>query len=98
MKKVDVLRIVDCSAEVCSSDLLGKYLAACADQLVDRLDHVDRNADGQRLIGDGAGDRLPDPPGRVGAELVATAIFELVDRLHQADIALLNQVQELQAA
>src|SRR3546814_3115039 len=45
-----------------------------------------------------AGDRLPDPPGRVGAELVATAIFELVDRLHQADLALLNQVQELQAA
>ena len=31
-------------------------------------------------------------------EFVAAAIFELIDRLHQADIAFLDQVQELQAA
>src|SRR3546814_9343013 len=36
-----------------AADLV-KDLAAGADQLVDRLDHVDRNADGPRLIGDGA--------------------------------------------
>src|ERR1700686_3367510 len=40
-------------------------LAAGGDQLVDRLDHVHRNADGAGLIGDGAGDGLADPPGRV---------------------------------
>ena len=45
-----------------------------------------------------AGDRLADPPGRVGAELVAAAVLELVDRLHQADVAFLDQVEELQAA
>src|SRR5206468_9625344 len=33
-----------------------------------------------------------------GRELVATAVFELIDRLHQADIAFLDEVEELQAA
>ena len=75
-----------------------QHLARGADQLVDRLDHVHRDADGARLVGDRAGDRLADPPGRVGRELVAAAVLELVDRLHQADIAFLDQVEELQAA
>src|SRR5262245_43465618 len=69
-----------------------------ANQLVDRLDHVDRDADRPRLVGDRAGDRLADPPRRVGRELVAAAVLELVDRLHQADVAFLNQVEELQPA
>jgi len=30
-------------------------------------------------------------------KLVAAAVFELVDRLRQADIAFLNQIEELQA-
>ena len=45
-----------------------------------------------------ARDRLPDPPGGIGREFVAAAVFELIDRLHQADIAFLDQVEELQAA
>ena len=69
-----------------------------ADQLVDGLDHVHRNTDGARLVGDGAGDGLTDPPRRVGRELVATAVLELVHRFHQADVAFLNEVEELQAA
>src|SRR5690349_23520891 len=72
--------------------------AAGANQLVDGFDHVDRDADGARLVGDGARDRLPDPPGRVGRELVAAPVLELVDRLHQADVAFLNQIEELQTA
>ena len=75
-----------------------QHLARDAVQLVDGLDHVHRDADGARLVGDRAGDRLADPPGRVGRELVAAAVFELVDRLHQADVAFLDQVEELQAA
>src|SRR6266702_1198639 len=75
-----------------------QHLARDAVQLVDRLDHVHRDTDGARLIGDRAGDRLPDPPRRIRAELVAAAIFELVHRLHQADVAFLDQVEELQAA
>ena len=80
-----------------AADLV-QHLARGAHHLVDRLDHVHRDADGARLVGDRAGDRLPDPPGRVGRELVAAAVLELVDRLHQADIAFLDQVEELQAA
>src|SRR5262245_40451740 len=73
-------------------DLLGRRLApqllderaGGANQLVDRLDHVHRDADGARLIGDRAGDGLADPPRRVSRELVAAPVLELVDGLHQA--------------
>ena len=73
-------------------------LARDAVHLVDGLDHVHRDADGARLVGDRARDRLADPPRGVGRELVAAAVFELVHRLHQADVAFLDQVEELQAA
>jgi hypothetical protein len=66
--------------------------------LVDRLDHVHRDADGPRLISDRPRDRLPDPPGRVRGELVALGVVELLDRANQAEIAFLNQVEEDKAA
>src|SRR6266540_1003680 len=72
-------------------------LAGGPDELVDGLDHVDGDADGAGLVGDGSCDRLTDPPGRVGRELVAAPVLELVDGLHQADIAFLDQVEELQS-
>ena len=80
-----------------AADLL-EHLARGAHDLVDGLDHVHRNADGARLVGDRACDRLPDPPSGIGRKLVAAAILELIDRLHQPDIAFLDQVEELQAA
>src|SRR5579883_669922 len=80
-----------------AADLV-QHLAGRAYDLVDRLDHVHRNADGARLVGDRAGDRLADPPRRIGGVLVAAPVLELVDRLHQADVAFLDQVEELQAA
>src|SRR5258708_15219061 len=79
-----------------ASELLHER-ARRANQLVDRLGHVDRDADRARLVRNRAGDRLADPPRRVRRELVAAAILELVDRLHQADVAFLNEVEELQA-
>src|SRR5579862_471501 len=69
-----------------------------ADQLVDRFDHVYRDADRARLVGNRAGDGLPNPPRGIRRKLVATAVFEFVDGLHQSDIAFLNQVEELQSA
>src|SRR3974390_1824329 len=77
---------------------LVEYLPPRAQNLVDDLDHVNGYADGARLIRERAADRLPDPPGGVGGKLVSAPILELVDRLHQADVALLDQVEELQAA
>src|SRR5262245_32981444 len=69
-----------------------------ANQLVDRFDHVNRDADGPRLVRNRAGDRLPDPPRRVGRKLVAAPVLELVHRLHQSDVAFLNQIEKLQPA
>src|SRR5207245_3766433 len=73
-------------------------VAARADELVARLDHVDRDADGPRLVRNGARDGLSDPPRRVRRELVAATVLELVDRLHEADVSLLDEVQELEPA
>ena len=42
--------------------------------------------------------RLSDPPGGVGAELEAPAVVELLDRPDEAQVALLDQVEEGQAA
>jgi len=47
------------------------------------------------MIGNSAADCLPNPPRRVGRKLVAAAVLELFHRLHQAEVALLNQVEEL---
>ena len=87
------------------ADLLGGRLAAQlleqlaldADQLVDRLDHVHRDADGAGLVGDGPGDGLADPPGGVGGELEALGVVELLHRPDQAQVALLDQVEEQHA-
>src|SRR6266849_3737103 len=80
-----------------AADLV-EHLARGAHDLVDGLDHVHRDTNGTRLVGDRSRDRLPDPPRRIGRELVTPAVFEFVDRLHQPDIAFLDQVEELQAA
>ena len=59
---------------------------------------MDRDANRTRLIGNGAGNGLANPPRGVRRKLVAPAVFEFVDGLHQADVAFLNQVEELQSA
>ena len=61
-------------------DLLRRWFAAQLlhergrrpDQLVDRLDHVNRDPNRPGLVGDRAGDRLADPPGGVSRELIAS--------------------------
>ncbi len=54
--------------------------------------------DGAALVRDGAGDRLSDPPGGVGGELVALLVIELLSRTDQAEAAFLNQILEAQAS
>src|SRR5205807_2482314 len=46
---------------------------------------------------DAPGDGLADPPGGVGGELEALAPVEHLDGVHQAQIALLDEVEEQQA-
>src|SRR6202453_4464635 len=83
-------------------DLVGRRLAAeflmqltlDPGQLVDRLHHVHGHPYGAGLIGDRPGDGLPDPPGRIGGELVAAGVVELLDRADEAQVAFLDQVKE----
>src|SRR6266536_823953 len=66
-----------------------------AAQAPDLLVHVDRQADGPgTAVGGPTGDRLADPPGRIGRELEALAPVELLDRAQQPQVALLDQVAE----
>src|SRR5215831_8997752 len=74
---------------------LVEHLPAGAYDLVDHLNHVNGHTNGARLIRERAADRLSNPPSGVGREFEATPIFELVDGLHQADVAFLDQVEEL---
>ena len=56
-----------------------------------------RNTDRSGLIRNRSRDGLPDPPSGVGGELVTPAVFKLIDRFHQTNIAFLDEIQELQA-
>jgi len=49
------------------------------------------------VVGQCAADGLADPPGRVGGELVALGVVELLDCPDQAEIAFLDQVEERHA-
>ena len=88
------------------ADLLGAGLAAellqqlalDAHELVDGLHHVHGDADGAGLIGDGARDGLADPPGGVRRELEALRVVELLDGADEAEVALLDKVEEQHAA
>ena len=57
---------------------------------------MDRDADGAGLVRDGAGDGLPDPPGGIGGKAETAGAVELFGRLDQADVPLLDEVQESQ--
>ena len=59
---------------------------------------MDRNTNGSGLVRDSPRNCLPNPPRGVGGKLVSAPILELIYRLHQADVAFLDQVQKLQTA
>src|SRR6266851_4276367 len=53
---------------------------------------------GMRMVRDGAGDGLSDPPRRVGRELVALAVVKLLDGANETDVPFLDEVEEAHAA
>ncbi len=77
-------------------ELLGE-LAAGAQQAPHLLGDVHGQPDRSPLVGERARHRLPDPPGGVGRELVAEPVVELLHRADQAEVALLDQVEERHA-
>ena len=69
-----------------------------AHELVDRFDHVHRDADGASLVGDGTRDGLANPPSRIGGKFVAAAVLKFLNRLHQAHVTFLNEIEKGQPA
>ena len=59
-----------------------------------RVAGVDGQADRPTRVGDAAGDGLADPPRGVGRELEALAPVELLDGVHEAEVPLLDEVEE----
>ena len=59
---------------------------------------MNRHADGSPLVGNGSSYSLADPPCSIGGELVPSAVVELVHGPDEADIALLDEIQERHAA
>ena len=59
-----------------------------------RIPQMFRGANGARLTDKGAGDRLADPPGRVGGKFIAPLRLKLVDGVHESHISLLDEVKE----
>ena len=72
-------------------------LLAGAPQLEPALLDVDGDPDRVGLVRDRALAGLTDPPGRVGRELEALAVVELLHRAVEADRAVLDQVEQRQA-
>src|ERR671922_2352951 len=70
-------------------------LPRTAGELVNEFDHVHGNADGARLVGNGASDSLANPPGGVGGEFISTAPIKFVGTFHQAEISFLDEIEEL---
>ena len=54
-----------------------------------------RHANGPCLVRDGTGDRLSDPPGRVGREFITLGVVKFFHRLDQSEIALLDQIEKI---
>ena len=63
-------------------------------QLVDGLYHVHGYPNCACLVSDGPGDCLANPPGGVGAKLIAFPVVELFNRPDQTNIPFLNHVQQ----
>ncbi len=80
-----------------ASQLLHK-IAGDAVKLLQGLVHMNRYANGARLVGDSPRNGLPDPPVSVGRKLVPTTVFKFLHCAHQADISLLDQIEELKSS
>jgi len=56
-----------------------------------------RNTYGPRLFDDGSRDGLSNPPGGKGRQPVTPLIFKPIHGFNQTDIALLDEIEELQS-
>src|SRR5450759_817642 len=69
-------------------------LPADTQQLVDCLNHVNRDADGACLVCNGSCDGLAYPPRSISRKFKPTMVVELFYRANKPDVALLKEVQQ----
>ena len=79
-----------------TSELLPQPSFGLTDSL-EVVDDMDGQANRPSLIGDRATDGLLDPPGCVRGQFEALGVVEFLDSAHQADVALLDQVEQWHA-
>src|SRR5215217_6259151 len=89
---LDKLLLGSVAAELDTESILG------ASQAVESVNDVCGQTHGAGVVGDGARDRLTDPPGRVSREAVTHLGVELLDGPDQAGVPLLDQILEGHAA
>src|SRR3989337_3372709 len=84
--------------------LQGRLVAEIPDEAMFRrsefpchLNHVNRDADGPRLVGQSPSHRLAYPPARIGRKPKAQPVVEFLHRPHQTDVSLLDEIEKLKA-
>ena len=86
--------LVGCRLVAVRVQKLARYLL----HFIDRFHHVHGNADGSCLVGNRTGDGLANPPRCIGRKFKTLGVIEFFDRLNEAEVSLLNQVEELHSA
>ena len=69
-------------------------LVACSLDPIDPVDHMDGKPNSASLVGDRTRNRLPDPPGRIRAELESAMVIKFLDRPDQSEISFLDQIEK----
>jgi hypothetical protein len=88
LKSLGYLFVGWIAAVLCVEFILGSY------HLADLIPGVNRHPDRAGLVRDGPLNSLPYPPGGVGGKPEALVWVELLDALHKAYVALLDEVLE----
>ena len=70
-------------------------IALFTNQLVNGFHHVNRNPNGTRLVCNSTSDSLTDPPSGISRKLEPFGVVKLINRLHQAHVSFLDQIQKL---
>jgi hypothetical protein len=77
-----------------AAQLLGKAVQGLRELIELFIHQMHRQADSTPVVGDGAGNRLADPPRRIGTELEAAAIVEFLGGSDQTNVSSLDQIGE----
>ncbi len=98
----DFANLIDRHIKLCTDLFCGRFPAIRMQKLtgnffhfINCLDHMNWNPNGTRLIGNGAGNGLTNPPCSISGKFKAFCVIEFFNCFNQAQIPFLNQIKEL---